>query len=243
MEKKVFYESNNLKICGLLNINDTNNKTMIVICHARASQKNATVPFNVAQELNKYKINNFRFDGVSCGESEGDYKNYTVSNLVTNLNATLAMLQNNYGFSNFILIGHSLGGRIISLVDRKKFNILKLIFIAPALDYQVNYLVGKKEKIAKKQGYYLGEKNTKFSYEYFVDERKHKVFKILKKWDIPKLFIHGKKDPFVNYECSIKINKKCKNSNLVLIDNGDHSFHDEISMQELLQFVISYIKS
>ena len=76
MEKKIFYESNNLKICGLLNINDSN-KTIIVICHARTSQKNATVPLNVAQELNKHKINNFRFDGVSCGESEGDYKDYT----------------------------------------------------------------------------------------------------------------------------------------------------------------------
>ena len=131
----------------------------------------------------------------------------------------------------------------LSTKDIIRPHILKLIFVAPALDYQVNYSIGKKEKIAKKQGYYLGEKNTKFSYEYFVDERKHKVFKLLKKWDIPKLFIHGQKDPFVNYECSFKINKKCKNSNFVLIDNGDHSFHDEKAMQELLQLVISYIKS
>ena len=242
MEKKIFYKSNNLKICGLLNINDINSKTMVVICHARTSQKNASVPLNIAKELDKHKINNFRFDGVSCGESEGDYKDYTVSNLVTNLNDTLEMLQKNYGFENFILVGHSLGGRIISLVNQKRFNILKLILIAPALDYQVNYLKSKEEKIAKKQGYYQRNLNSiKLSYEYFVYERKYKVFKILKKWNIPKLFIYGKIDPYVDYECSIKINEKCKNSNLILIDNGDHSFHDEEAMHELLKELINFI--
>ena len=85
------------------------------------------------------------------------------------------------------------------------------------------------------------EKGVQLSYDYFVDERKYFAYKNLYKWDVPKLFIHGTDDLYVNYKYSLKVSKKCKNSKLILIKNGDHGFHDEISMTLALKETINFI--
>ena len=163
----------------------------MVICHARTSSKDSRPTTMLANFLTNKNINNFRFDFISCGESDGDYKDYTVSNMLSNLEDTLEIL-NEKGFSKFILVGCSMGGRIISLIDEKLYNIDKLILWYPALDYGrgIFNFPSKKEKIAKKTGFYKIENGCELSYEYFVDERKYYAYKELYKKHCPKLFIH-----------------------------------------------------
>ena len=116
MEEKVYYSTfDNKKLCGILNANNTSKK-VVVICHARTSSKDSRPTTMLANELSKVKINNFRFDFISCGESDGEYNDYTVSNMVLNLKDTLIFLKEK-GFEKFILIGCSMGARIISLID------------------------------------------------------------------------------------------------------------------------------
>ncbi len=242
MEEKLFYDSGKIKLCGILDkVNNTNE--LVVICHARSSSSHSRPTTLLASALSNANINNFRFDFVACGESSGDISDYSVTNMVNNLNDTLDKMKTDYGFENFILIGCSMGARIISLVDHKKFNIKKIVLWYGALDYfrKPFNLPSKKEKMAKKEGYYCIEKGIKLSYNYFVDERKYFAYKNLYKWNVPKLFIHGTNDPYVNYKSSLKVSKKCKNAKLVLIKNGDHGFHDEESMKLALKETLNFI--
>ena len=244
MEDKMFYEvSNKQKLCGILNkVNDK--KEIVVICHAKTSNKDSNSTTKISEELTNNGINNFRFDFISCGESSGKYQDYTVTNMINNLNDTLKMLKDDYRYCEFILIGCSMGARIISLVDRTKFNIRKIILWYGALDYykRIFNLPSKKERIAKKNGYYLDEKGIKFSYEYFVDKRRYTVYKELIKWDVPKLFIHGTKDSHVNYKSSVKVSKKCNNSKLILIIDGGHGFSNDKHLRKALNSTIDFIK-
>lgn len=242
MEEKIYYPTiNNKKLCGILNIKNEG-KEIVVICHARTSSKDSRPTTMLANFLTNKNINNFRFDFISCGESDGDYKDYTVSDMLSNLEDTLEML-NEKGFSKFILIGCSMGGRIISLIDEQLYNIEKLILWYPALDYGrgIFDIPSKKEKIAKKQGFYQIEKGCKLSYEYFVDERKYYAYKELYKKNCPKLFIHGTNDPYVPFTYSKKVSKKSLNSKLILIEGGDHGFHDETHMEEALEQTLKFI--
>jgi pimeloyl-ACP methyl ester carboxylesterase len=195
MENKVRYNTyNNLELCGILNkVNDT--KEIVIICHARTSSKDSNATTSLANELTRNNINNFRFDFVSCGESDGDYTEYTVSNMIKNLEDTIKYLQSD--FNSFILVGCSMGGRIVSLIDNP--SIKKLVLWYPALDYKRGLLnlPSKNEKIAKKQGFCIMEKGVKFSYEYFKDERSYIPYKVLYKKEIPVLFVHGTNDPYV----------------------------------------------
>ena len=72
--------------------NVTGSEEIVVICHARTSNKDSRPTRKIADYLSKNNINNFRFDFVGCGESNGDYKDYTVSNMINNLNGSLEML-------------------------------------------------------------------------------------------------------------------------------------------------------
>ena len=244
-EEKIFYPTyNNLKLCGV--INKTNeNYEIVVICHARTSSKDSRPTTKISKELTKNSINNFRFDFVGCGESDGSYNEYTVSNMVRNLHDKLDILNKKYNYKNFILIGCSMGGRIVSNVDLNKYDIKKIILWYPAIDYGRGLfnIPSKKEKIAKKQGYYPIENGWKLSYEYFKDERKYTTYKRLQKIDIPLLFVHGTSDPYVSYKSSVNTSKKCKNAKLYLIDGADHGFHNDEHMKEALKVTLNFIKN
>ena len=244
-EEKIFYSTNNgLKLCGILNtVNST--KRIAVICHSRTSSKDSRPTNRLAEELSKNNINNFRFDFVACGESEGEYTEYTVSNMIRNLQDTLDMLKNKYGYESFDLIGCSMGGRIVSNVDLNKYDIQKIVLWYSAIDYGRGLfnIPSKKEKIAKKQGYYPIENGWKLSYEYFKDERKYTTYKRLQKIDIPLLFVHGTSDPYVSYKSSVNTSKKCKNAKLYLIDGADHGFHNDEHMKEALKVTLNFIKN
>lgn len=124
MNEKLFYFSGKTKLCGILNkVNNTNE--LVVICHARASSKDSKPTTLLADMLSKSNINNFRFDFIACGESSGNISDYTVTNMINNLNDTLHKMKLDYGFKDFILIGCSMGARIISLANHTRFNIKK----------------------------------------------------------------------------------------------------------------------
>ena len=244
-EEKIFYSTyNNLKLCGVLN--KTNNDDMIVvICHARTSSKDSRPTTKLAEELTKNNINNFRFDFISCGESDGDYTEYTVSNMIKNLHDTLNMLNNKYNYKSFILIGCSMGGRIVSNVDLNKYDIKKIILWYPALDYGRGLLniPSKTERIAKKNGFYQIENGCKLSYDYFKDERKYRTYKSLQKLSVPLLFVHGTFDPYVSFKSSLNTSKKCINAKLHLIEGADHGFHNDLHMKEALEITLKFIRS
>ncbi len=242
-EKKIFYPTyNNLKLCGIINkVNE--NDEIVVICHARTSSKDSRPTTRLAEELTKNNINNFRFDFIACGESDGDYTEYTVSNMIRNLQDTLDMLKNKYNYKSFDLIGCSMGGRIVSNVDLKSNDIKKIILWYPALDYgrRLINIPSKRERVAKKNGFYQIENGCKLSYEYFKDERKYKTYKLLRTISIPLLFVHGTADPYVSYKSSLNTSKKCKNAKLHLIEGADHGFHNDNHMLEALEVTLNFI--
>ena len=72
-----------------------------------------------------------------------------------------------------------------------------------------------------------------------IDQR---AYRELYKKHCKKLFIHGTADPFVSFVSSKKISSKCSNSELILIENADHGFHEELHMEKALKETINFIK-
>ena len=88
MNEKIFYFSKKIKLCGILNKVNKSDE-IVIICHARTSSKDSRATTLLAEALSKSNINNFRFDFIACGESQGNISDYSVSNMVNNLNDTL----------------------------------------------------------------------------------------------------------------------------------------------------------
>lgn len=232
-ENKIYIKNKyGLKLCGILNEFDDND-TITVICHASGSHKDSRATFNIAKILNDNNINNFRFDFTSCGESEGRDQDMTMTKLYEDLESVLDYLLDE-GYNYFILIGTSLGGRIISLVDIKQYNVKKIILWYPAIFYRnklkllKNKIFRKKEEIiAIKNGFYLLHGKKKVSLEYLEQERKINFFNNIIKLNIPMLIIHGNNDSFVNYCNSVYIAKKHNNAKLIIIEGENHGFKNK----------------
>lgn len=229
-EKKIFIKNRyDNKLCGILN-KISEDKCIAIICHARGSHKDSRATFNISKTLTENNINNFRFDFTSDGESEGNELDINDIKLCEDLESVIDYFKEK-DYKEFVLIGTSLGGRIISLIDTNEYNVKKIIMWYPAILYKnifkrIKNKIFKKreEKIALKKGYFLIFDRKKMSLEYLEQERKTNYYKKAISINVPLLILQGSKDPYVNYRNAIKISKNNKNAKLILIKNENHGF-------------------
>ena len=60
---------------------------------------------------------------------------------------------------------------------------------------------------------------------------------------LPILFVHGLIDNMVPYELSIKVSKMCENAQLELIDNGTHTFDNDLhALNKAIDVSIKFIE-
>lgn len=248
-EKKIFIKNKyDNKLCGILN-ELSEDKCMTIICHARGSHKDSRATFNIATTLTENNINNFRFDFTSDGESEGNELDVNDIKLCEDLESVIDFFKKK-DYKEFVLIGASLGGRIISLIDTDKYNIRKMVMWYPAIIYKnifkriKNKLFRKKEeKIALKEGYFLMHDRKKMSVEYLEQERKTNYYKKAISINIPILIIQGSGDPYADYHNAIKISQNNKNVKLILIENENHGFKkDENNLKYACDETAKFIK-
>lgn len=253
-EEKIFYEStDNIKLCGLLSImNDS--KKIVVLCHGLKADKTERNSFNAfVENLQKEKINSFRFDFRGHGESTGNDFEMTITKEVRDLEKTIDMLVSK-GYDEIILLGASFGGSIISLLDYNKFKTIKgLICWYGALDYSATieedaFFSKEHKKIAEQQGYYeIVSKRTgkvfRLGLPLYEEVYSIVPYKNLIKTELPILFVHGLIDNMVPYELSVKVSKLCRNSKLELIDNGSHTFdNDANALNQAINVSIEFVK-
>jgi len=254
VKEKLFYDStDNIKLCGLLSkMNDSNN--IIVLCHGLKGDKTERNSFNkLVEKLQNQKINSFRFDFRGHGESSGNDYEMTVTKEVEDLEKTIEMLQNK-GFIEFVILGASFGGSIMSLIDYNKYNTIKgLICWYGALDYKATiedegFFSEEHRKIAERDGFYpIESKRTgkvfKLGLSLFQEINKIVPYKKLIEVDLPILFVHGLIDNMVPYQLSQKICLMCKNAKIELIENGNHTFNnDEMALNKAIEVSIEFVK-
>ncbi|MGM9877876.1 MAG: alpha/beta hydrolase [Bacilli bacterium] len=253
MEEKIIYESEKFNLCGLLSRRNDND-LIVVLCHGYLGDKNETGLFDMLKiKLIEENLNSFRFDFRAHGESSGNDDDISLTGEIKDLENTLDMLKMK-GFNKFILVGSSLGGAIVSLIDHSKYNILNMIIWYGALDFnkiKKGDFTKENMEIAKKNGYYIkyskhNNNYRKISYQLFKDFDTYKPYVNLQKLDFPILLIHGTKDELVNYESSINTHKLYKNSKLIIIENAKHLFIDSIenrnyAINETVNFIKEHI--
>lgn len=250
MEEKIIYKSEKFDLCGLLSKRNESD-LIVVLCHGYLGNKNETGLFDMlTTQLQNNNLNSFRFDFRSHGESSGKDIDINITDEIKDLENTLDMLKNN-GFNKFILIGSSFGGCIVSLINHKKYNILNMIIWHGAIDFDKIKKADFTEEnmqVAKRDGYYIkyskhNNNNRRISYKLFEDFTKYKPYLKLMKLDLPILFIHGTKDSLVNVDSSINTHKMCKNSKLIIIEDGQHLFTEsQDNRNYVINETIDYIK-
>lgn len=239
MEEKFYFKNDdNLKLCGVLNKSENGIEKCIVLCHGISVDKDEKGIFiELARKLAKFGFAVFRFDFRGHGESEGDSIGITVAGEERDLDSSIKFLQD-LGYKHFGILAASFGSGAASLFIVKHQKIIKAAVLwNPVIDYhsilkpelpwpEKNFGREAMQKLRKHGFIEIGSSKFRVGKELFVELRKLKPWKELKKIKIPILFIHGDKDEHVPYEDSVKYANLLKTAKLKTIYGAKHGFHD-----------------
>lgn len=258
---------NNLMFSYKKNYTD-NAKAVIIIVHGICEHSKRYLP--ITNYLNKSGYSVIRYDQRGHGETggvRGKIDGYY--ELVEDLDQFVNMAKKDYPNKPIFLIGHSMGGLVVSLYSLKYQEKLNGVIssggangIVP-VSRLLNFFPWKwfKNKSVKnffpknalssddnvEKNYWNDPLNLK---EYkislagymFNDGAKH-LKKNYHKITIPYLFLHGKKDLIVPFKISVKMHNKIssKDKNLYLIKNSPHEIFNEPNKEDTYKIIINWL--
>lgn len=125
------------------------------MCQGLGTSKNSRSYVGLEKILNKAGLVSFRFDFFGHGESEGSFRNLTVSKAVDDVLSAIKFLKK-MGFSVFGLAGSSFGGLVCLIAASKSKDLSALALKCPVSNYLERECATKPEKLLidwKKKGF------------------------------------------------------------------------------------------
>lgn len=250
-----FTNSQKIKLAYLQNIpNETNSSSLgIVFLSGYRSDMQGTKANFLANLAETHHFDFLRLDYSGHGESEGDFKELTLSDWI---NDAKEIIEHVYGAEKpLILIGSSMGAWIaISLFEKLKNPILNFIALAPAPDFSDKLMHTQREQPdfkaqMEKQGYV----QTKCDYEgedfiitqkFLLDADKNAVLNQSIPFEGKVHILQGMQDNEVPYEHAILLSKKIMSDDITieLRKSSDHRLSSEEDLERLEGIVLKLIK-
>ncbi len=221
-------------------------KFVLVMAHGFMSNKNTTNFVKLTERLTKKGIATFRFDFFGHGDSDGLFKNITVSEAIDDILQAIAFVKSQ-GFQKVGLLGSSFGGLASILAASKTKDLSFLTLKSPVSDYPAieksRYSQAQLDKW-ERTGYidYIDNgKHLKLNYSFISDMNNHNAYTAAKKITIPTMIVHGNKDEQVPYSQSQKLVKNLSNGVLVTIDGADHRYTTESHASQMLATITNFV--
>lgn len=253
---KISSINNEYQIPAILTIPEQESKVPVVILlHGTASDKHEVGNGydRLAEKLALHHIASIRFDFIGQGESDVDYKLYSLTRAVEDVLAVKQYVDQNEKLDSERIgaVGWSQGGTIAMLAAAKA-SFKSIVTWAGALNL-TGLFDDKMLEIARKQGYYTMHWDfrspTDFGLEWFEEVLQTDVSKVFRKYQNPVLAIAGSNDDVVdpeNAKIITKINSNPK-SKYQIIENADHVFNtlaeDTAAFDTLSELTVQWFSS
>ena len=107
---------------------------LVVLCHGFTGNRQGDGHFApLAEDLAAHGIATVRLDFAGCGDNTEPYTNYTLANMVADVDSVIGYMQATYGTGKTALVGHSMGGRLASLYPQLgQYPVTALVLWSPA---------------------------------------------------------------------------------------------------------------
>lgn len=258
MEKYVEFLGPNGMLRGMMHVPEDSQEKypMVVIFHGFQDDRNEInfVHTELSRRLCKKGIASVRFDFYGSGESDGEFKDVTVSKEVKDGLAILDYVKSlDFVDINRIAIhGLSLGGCVASMVaGLKSEEVCALSLWCPAPDLVYNLAKNKtlcgldvgniEEKgCADVEGLY-------FSVDFYKDCLNLDPFEVASHYTGPVNLVHGDQDITASCQCSYKYKEIYGDrANLLIVNGAEHRFlsfdYRKARMESALQFLESHLR-
>jgi len=249
MQQKLFFgNSKGGRLCGVLSDpNPKKEKPIIILCHGFTRSKYGSTVLNLEKVLNEKGIATFRFDFYGHGESDGKFKDVTVSEAVDDVLNAIKFLKRK-GWKKIGLEGGSFGGIASLMAASRSRDLYLLALISPVSNWLEKILEKKTKEYLqnwKKRGYNWYEnkegKRLRLNYSFFKDLKNNNGFKAAKKIKIPTIIVHGSRDESVPLKQSIKTASLIKNCRLEIIKGANHRYTNPKDNKKRIELISSFI--
>ena len=228
-------------------ISNLNSEITLFFFGGYASAMTGTKATNLNNWAQKQKVNLVRFDYSGHGESEGCFKDGTV----TKWSNEAEEIFHKFKTKKNILVGSSMGGWVSLLVLRKNLNDINgFIGIASAPDFTVNEWLKlstdeQKEFIEKGSILFPDDDYGAYevSYKFVNDGFNNLLLDQEINISCPIRLLHGRLDKVVPISTSEKIIEKVLSTDkdLIIIEDGDHSLSREQDLNILFKQIEYFI--
>jgi len=227
MSEKVFFVSNNQKVCGILE-EPSQEKRIVLLIHGHGSDKNGKSILALAHALKEVEINSFRIDLKGNGESDGKFEDQTLSSWVQDTKDAIAYLKNR-GYTTIDLFGSSAGGTV-AMITALSEKIRLLGLKAPPSDYPAQI----RDRYSKEHFEQWKEKGIAFykvrngvnlyeRFEFYEDAKKHDLYKNAKLITAKTLLVHGTIDTVIKIDQSKELAKHIPDCRFIMLEGADHA--------------------
>ncbi|MFT4343762.1 MAG: alpha/beta hydrolase family protein [Candidatus Woesearchaeota archaeon] len=219
------------KVIGIFERN-ANSQRVVIIVHGYDSSKEGTSAKQISSALAQKNIATFRIDLPGCGESDGEFKDKTISEDVIAISGAIEEMKKRQ-FSEICLFGNSMGGLASMVTSLKHPELHKLALKAPVSDLPEQaemgmHSTGDVYDIAafKRRGFtritHKDGSEMILHYPIFEDSQKYIMYDIVSKISVPTLVVHGTADEIVDVQFTKNLMKKFDEGSCILLDGANH---------------------
>lgn len=238
--KKVFFE--NKQGLDLAGHYYPNKDTGIAVIMFHGFGMNQGGPSNYYTELASLLSEKFgvlRFDFQACGESEGHFKDFSIRNYLKDAESALKFMES-LGYTEFYLLGHSLGALVALKTSIKRDNVYRVIAIAPPLFVKLPQK--STQDHFKKTNKLTTLEAFKIIIKFLMDKISIQPVRLLNKLDTYTTIIFSYEDKICDF---VKTKPKIHDSFFIEwkeIKNADHQFHGKKNKHQLFKIILEELK-
>ena len=250
MQEKVFFkDSLGNNVYGILSNPAANvDAPIIILCHGFSSSKESSTYVRLEEVFNNQNFPTLRFDFYGHGESDGEFKDISISKGVDDILCAINFLKEK-GFSKIGLVGSSFAGICITMAASKSNDLFALGLRAPVSDYYATIEATRsKEEINewKEKGFAFyvngAGKHLKLNYSFYEDFKNNDVYAVAKNISIPVIIAHGDNDVRVSLNQSKKLATILPDCVLKIIPGAGHSFKTiEGQFEEVISLISDFM--
>jgi len=215
---------------------------VVVLGHGVTGNKDRAVLVEAAVALNAAGFDTLRFSFSGNGESEGDFRDSTISKEVEDLGAVLDAVAADY--ANIAYLGHSMGGAVGVLRAAKDDRIKVLVSVAGMVETKT-FAETEFGDETPDEGLMWEEESCPLSSAFMKDlcETVVSTAPQSEEVKVPWLLVHGTADDVVLPADSEKIKKLRGDAvELVRVEGAGHSYEDPVHMNAMTGAVVSWLR-
>lgn len=212
---------------------NTGSKQVLVMFHGFTGNKTETGYLfrKISDHLEQNHIDSIRFDYFGSGESDGLFCDMTLDTLLEQAK-TIIQYAKEQRYEKIHLLGFSMGGALtMNLLEYANQTIL----IAPAIEFDI-----KERDMIRLDNGNFDLNGWELHPDLFKSFRKD-YYPIASLHKGRVLIIQGSMDQAVSQKSSIALHETFENSELLLIDNGTHVFHNRTHQQLILNRILKFL--